>query len=188
VFLNYPCIPSISPENREYTVDPTILFESLKRPSDKKCLGPINPLIRTWYKHKAVSVDTNHDTIVKMIHHEVKVTDQFHIRNGDVFTGASGPRRRPGAVGKRFLFYSHFADWKVYVRSGLWMFRGFEWVNLISFVFRLIIFTTLGDEYKLWRFSVWTTFPLSYAQIFPSGFCSQTQSMFFSLRDKCTER
>jgi hypothetical protein len=48
VFLNYPCIPSlsISPDNREYTVVPTILVESPKGPSDEKCLGPTNPLIR----------------------------------------------------------------------------------------------------------------------------------------------
>jgi hypothetical protein len=43
---DYPCIPSISPDNREYTLVPTILFESPSGPSDKRCLGPANPLIR----------------------------------------------------------------------------------------------------------------------------------------------
>jgi hypothetical protein len=50
VFLNYPCIPSpsINPDNRDYTVVPTVPFESPKGPSDEKCLGPANPLIRPW--------------------------------------------------------------------------------------------------------------------------------------------
>jgi hypothetical protein len=38
--------PSLSPDNREYAVVPTILFESPKGSSDEKCLGPTNPLIR----------------------------------------------------------------------------------------------------------------------------------------------
>jgi hypothetical protein len=48
VFLNYPRIhcPSISPDNREYTVVPTIFFESQKGPSVEKYLGLTNPLIR----------------------------------------------------------------------------------------------------------------------------------------------
>jgi hypothetical protein len=48
VFHNYLCLPSpsINPDNREYTVVPTILFESPKGPSDEKCLGPTNTLIR----------------------------------------------------------------------------------------------------------------------------------------------
>jgi hypothetical protein len=52
VFLNYPCIPSpsISPDNRDYTVVPTIIFESPKGPSDEKCLGSMNPLIRPCYQ------------------------------------------------------------------------------------------------------------------------------------------
>jgi hypothetical protein len=37
---------SISPDNREYTVVPTILLESPKGPNDEKCLGPTNPFIR----------------------------------------------------------------------------------------------------------------------------------------------
>jgi hypothetical protein len=46
----YLCIPSrsISPDNREYAVVPTILLEYPKGPSDEKCLGPTNPLIRPW--------------------------------------------------------------------------------------------------------------------------------------------
>jgi hypothetical protein len=50
VFLNYPCIlsPSVSPDNREYALVPTILFESPKGYSDGKFLGPTNPLIRPW--------------------------------------------------------------------------------------------------------------------------------------------
>jgi hypothetical protein len=46
VFLNYQCIPSTSLDNRDYTVIPTMLFESPKGPSDKKRLWPTNPLIR----------------------------------------------------------------------------------------------------------------------------------------------
>jgi hypothetical protein len=44
VFLNYPCIPSpsMSPDN----VVPILFFESPKGPSDEKCLGRTNPLIR----------------------------------------------------------------------------------------------------------------------------------------------
>jgi hypothetical protein len=41
VFLIFPCIPSISSDNRKYTVVPTILFESPKGPSDEKCLSPL---------------------------------------------------------------------------------------------------------------------------------------------------
>jgi hypothetical protein len=44
----YLCIPSVSPDNREYTVVLTVLLESTKGPSDEKCLGPTNPLIRPW--------------------------------------------------------------------------------------------------------------------------------------------
>jgi hypothetical protein len=38
VFLDYPSIPSpyIGPDNRDYIVVPTILFESPKGPSDEK--------------------------------------------------------------------------------------------------------------------------------------------------------
>jgi hypothetical protein len=43
--------PSISPDNREYTVVPTILLESPKWPSDEKCLGPTNPLIRPFLQY-----------------------------------------------------------------------------------------------------------------------------------------
>jgi hypothetical protein len=37
---------ALSPDYREYTVLPTILFVSPKGPNDEKCLGPTNPLIR----------------------------------------------------------------------------------------------------------------------------------------------
>jgi hypothetical protein len=49
-FLNYSCIPSptMSPNNREYTVVPRIPLESTKGPNDEKCLGPTNPLIWHW--------------------------------------------------------------------------------------------------------------------------------------------
>jgi hypothetical protein len=46
VFLNYPCIPSINPDNREYTVVPTVPFESPKGSREEKYLGLTNPL--TW--------------------------------------------------------------------------------------------------------------------------------------------
>jgi hypothetical protein len=54
VFLNYQYIPfsSINPDNREYNVVPTIVFESLKGPSDEKCLGPTNPLIHPWWESR----------------------------------------------------------------------------------------------------------------------------------------
>jgi hypothetical protein len=44
VFLNYRCIlsPSISPDNREYTVVPTILVESPKVP---RRYEPLNPAL-----------------------------------------------------------------------------------------------------------------------------------------------
>jgi hypothetical protein len=44
----YLCIPSVGPDNREYTVVLTILLGSTKGPSYEKCLGPTNPLIRPW--------------------------------------------------------------------------------------------------------------------------------------------
>jgi hypothetical protein len=58
---DYPCFsiihasPRIIPDNREYTVVLAILFVSPKGPSDYKCLGPTNPLIRPctcrfWYR------------------------------------------------------------------------------------------------------------------------------------------
>jgi hypothetical protein len=45
VFLNYPCIsPTISRDNREYTVAPIILVESPKGPSDEnpRVYEPLN--------------------------------------------------------------------------------------------------------------------------------------------------
>jgi hypothetical protein len=50
VFLNYLCIPSpfISPDNIEYTLIPTIFFESPKGPTDEKYLETMNSLIRPW--------------------------------------------------------------------------------------------------------------------------------------------
>lgn len=43
---SYPYIlaPNISPDNRQYIVG----FKYPKAPSDEKCLGPKNPLIRPW--------------------------------------------------------------------------------------------------------------------------------------------
>jgi hypothetical protein len=41
--------PSIIPDNGEYAVIPTILFESTIGPSDEKFLGPTNSLIRACY-------------------------------------------------------------------------------------------------------------------------------------------
>jgi hypothetical protein len=48
VSLNYSYIlsPSISPDNREYTAVLAIIFESPEEPSNEKCPGPTNPLIR----------------------------------------------------------------------------------------------------------------------------------------------
>jgi hypothetical protein len=45
VFLNYQCIPfpSISPDNREYTVVPTVVLESPKGPSNEERLAPTSP-------------------------------------------------------------------------------------------------------------------------------------------------
>jgi hypothetical protein len=40
--------PSISSDNREYTVVPTIHLESPKWPSEEKCLEPTNTLIWPW--------------------------------------------------------------------------------------------------------------------------------------------
>jgi hypothetical protein len=58
VFLNYPCIPSasISLDIREYTLVPTILFESPKGPSHEKWLGPKKPLIRPWLCYQIIAV------------------------------------------------------------------------------------------------------------------------------------
>jgi hypothetical protein len=47
VFLNsYIPSASISPDNRQHTAVPAILFESLKGHNNEKCLGRTNPLIR----------------------------------------------------------------------------------------------------------------------------------------------
>jgi hypothetical protein len=66
VFLNYPCIPipSISPDNWEYT---TIVFESPKRPSDEKCLGPMSLLIGSWYKVKVLYTSRITHYVVRMV-------------------------------------------------------------------------------------------------------------------------
>jgi hypothetical protein len=65
--LNYPCIPSasISLDNREYTLVPTILFESPKEPSDKKCLRPMKPLIRP-----CVCAHTRPHLLLQLLKHE----------------------------------------------------------------------------------------------------------------------
>jgi hypothetical protein len=73
VFLNYPCIPSpsISPGNREYTVVPTILFESPNGPSDEKCLWPKKPLIRPRQTVRSAVQEISRFWWNSKVHHRV---------------------------------------------------------------------------------------------------------------------
>jgi hypothetical protein len=49
-----------SPDNREYTVVPTILLDSPKGSSDEKCLGPTNSLIQVCHTELPDSLENKH--------------------------------------------------------------------------------------------------------------------------------